>query len=76
MSLTQLQFIGCGGLWEQIPYQGLDPQCECFTCLVLCLGCGLTGLSLSHHCQDQVIVSVDLCRHMHEGDEDMYKWLV
>ena len=23
-------FPGCGGLWEQIPYQNLDPQCECY----------------------------------------------
>ncbi|PFH48463.1 hypothetical protein AMATHDRAFT_5765 [Amanita thiersii Skay4041] len=22
---------GCGGLWEQIPYQGLDPQCGLFS---------------------------------------------
>jgi hypothetical protein len=20
--------LGCGGLWEQVPYQGLDSQCE------------------------------------------------
>lgn len=21
---------GCGGLWEQIPYQGLDPDCKSY----------------------------------------------
>ena len=28
LTLALVNFLGCGGLWEQIPYQNLDPQCQ------------------------------------------------
>jgi hypothetical protein len=37
--LINSRALGCGGLQEQIPYQGLDPQCTAFfsirSCIVL-----------------------------------------
>jgi hypothetical protein len=33
-SLDRSVALGCGGLQEQIPYQGLDPQCTCRVCFV------------------------------------------
>ncbi|KAG6849285.1 hypothetical protein H0H93_009766 [Arthromyces matolae] len=51
---------GCGGLWEQIPFQGLDPQCEYYYVLSVILNEGLIGDDDNHsdHFEDQATHSL------------------
>lgn len=49
--------LGCGGLQEQIPYQGLDPQC---TCLVSFLCSPYLCSSRSDCRQDQNAFALDI----------------
>jgi hypothetical protein len=48
--------VGCGGLQEQIPHQGLDPQC---TLLVLPTAHALADSSRSDYCKDQNAFSLN-----------------
>ena len=51
-SLLICPLTGCGGLQEQIPYQGLDPQCMSYTIVLFLIVQSLTTLSFSHRSQD------------------------
>ena len=51
---------GCGGLSEQIPYQGLDPQCKADRFLHLSIPPSSLACPYSDHHQDQTIVTVML----------------
>ena len=61
ISLVNLSrcFIGCGGLWEQIPYQGLDSPCMSEMPLALHFLKKMTLFSFSDPGQDQTVVGIN-----------------
>jgi hypothetical protein len=54
---TKKVTLGCGGLQEQIPYQGLDPQCTWFVSFLRSL---YLCSSRSDYCQDQNAFALDI----------------
>lgn len=61
-TVAHLHQTGCGGLTEQIPHQGLDPQCM-FTPVMCFNRPGSDDHSHSDHPEDQATLAVDgYCR--------------